>query len=443
LLQRLTGRACLAVLCGNSEASQQAAMMGVELSAIDNPLFDRLLPELCAARRPDVVYVTSSPSAGTVPFRAGPGPTHYYGVGAYLRPIDDARLRPVRFASECLAFAIPPEDETLRAWFGDEALVAHDPRYKARVPRDRGAGWDFADVTDHYVETLFGLSARPLRYADHERYLTLSRVAPAEIMATVQGFWRRRTAPCNGALIWMLRDLWEGPGLGVIDSRGVPKAAYYYLRRAWAPLAMWIVDEGTDGLAVHAANDGGAPLGCDLEVTLYRRDGGVVERVERALELQPRGEQRLDVDALIGRFVDASYAYRFGPPVHTLVSARLLGRKGEATERPVLARAHHLPMGLAHDATGDVGLTATARASDGGRHVLHVTAQRFAQSVHIEAAGYRPSDNYFHLAPGERCQVELEPASGAGPLRGKVRALNGTKAAPIAIEPAASPEKGR
>jgi beta-mannosidase len=434
LLQRLTGRACLAMLCGNSEASQQAAMMGVELGAIGNPLFDRVLPDLCAERRPDVPYVPSSPSAGALPFQTGPGPTHYYGVGPYLRPIDDARLRPVRFASECLAFAIPPEDETLRAWFGDEPVVVHHPEYKARVPRDRGVGWDFSDVTDHYVETLFGVPARQLRYADQERYLALSRVAAGEAMAAVQGLWRRRESGCHGALVWFLRDLWDGAGLGVVDSRGTPKAPYYYLRRAWAPLALWIVDEGTDGLALHAVNDRPEACAATLEVALYRKDGAVVERVERALELAARDELRLNVDELIGRFVDASYAYRFGPPVHTLVAARLLS-PAAAGRLDVLARAFHLPLGLAHEPSGEVALAATARAHGDGSYAVIVTAQRFAQSVHVAAPGYRPSDDYFHLAPKERHELRLTALRGAGSLRGKVRALNTAEVATIVIEP--------
>lgn len=435
-LERTTGRACLAMLCGNSEVAQQAVMMGMSTngSPWNNALFDTVLAELCAQQRPDVPYVGSSPSGGALPFHTGPGPSHYYGVGAYLRPIDDARLRHVRFASECLAFSVPPDDETLLAFFGDESVPVHDPRYKARVPRDPGAGWDFADVTDHYVQMLFEVDPRRLRYADQERYLALCRVAAAEAMSQVQGLWRPRASRCGGALIWFLRDLWQGAGLGLIDASGAPKATYYHLKRAWAPLALWFVDEGTDGLALHAANDRGVPCSATLELALYRPDGAVVERIEHHLTLEPRSEQSFDADALIGRFVDASYAYRFGPPAHSLVAARLLP-DAQGAPPLVASRAFHLPLGLAHDPSCEVGLAACARARRDGSFELTVSAERFAQSVRIEARGYQASDNYFHLAPRESHRLVLTPKRGPEPLRGKIRALNASKPAAIRIDP--------
>ena len=146
------------------------------------------------------------------------------------------------------------------------------------MPRDHGVGWDFADVTDHYVELLFGESARTVRYADTERYFALCRAATGEVMARAQGLWRREESTCKGALIWWLQDLWEGQGLGIVDSSGLPKSPYYFLKRAWSPVALWFVDEGTDGLALHAANDGPEALSAQLELALYRADGGVVER---------------------------------------------------------------------------------------------------------------------------------------------------------------------
>ena len=41
--------------------------------------------------------------------------------------------------------------------------------------------------------------------------------------------------------------------------------------------------------------------------------------------MEPHGHRRWTVDAMIGRFADSSYAYRFGPPPHAAVRARLTG----------------------------------------------------------------------------------------------------------------------
>ena len=119
-------------------------------------------------------------------------------MGAYLRPLTDARLAGVRFAGECLAFANVPDDEALEPLGGGVASPVHHPRWKAGVPRDAGAGWDFDDVRDHYLRELFGVDPVALRSTDAERYLELSRAVSGEVMAEVFGEWRRAGSPCAG-----------------------------------------------------------------------------------------------------------------------------------------------------------------------------------------------------------------------------------------------------
>src|SRR5260370_32768869 len=157
---------------------------------------------------------------------------------------------------------------------GGAPARGHAPVWKAGVPRDLGAGWDFDDVRDHYLALLFGVDPVTLRSDDPERYLALGRVVRGEVMAAASAEWRRPGSVCRGALVWFLRDLVPGAGWGLLDASGRPKAAYHVVRRALQPLGVFISDEGLNGIDLHAVNDGPAPWQGTLELALFR-DGEV------------------------------------------------------------------------------------------------------------------------------------------------------------------------
>ena len=430
LLSRLQGRPGVAVLCGNSEVEQQAAMWGAPRERWRPALFEERLAALAREQCPGVPYWPSSTHGGAFPHEANAGTSSYYGVGAYLRPLEDARRAEVRFASECLAFANIPDPPGMVYLPGGPGSKVHDPSWKARTPRDLGAGWDFDDVRDHYVASLFRVDPLQLRYADHERYLALGRVTTGEVMAAVFAEWRRQRSPTRGGLIWFLRDLWPGAGWGVIGSKGTPKAAWHYLRRALAPVALSLSDEGGNGLGVHVVNDGAETLQAELELSLYRFGDVRVGQGVRPVTVEPRSAIELNGVALFDDFLDLSYAYRFGPPSHEVVVAML------RVDGAVLARAFHFVPGLPNSRERDVGLHAEARA--GASHwSLAVRTARLAQSVSVEIDGYQPDDNYFHMAPGEERVLLLKPLPQTGdrtaPPRGTVRALNAEVAATVSL----------
>jgi beta-mannosidase len=417
-LARTRRFASLAVLCGGSEVDQQAAMLGLPPDMREQALFTKQLPAIVARERRDVPYVTNSPSGGTWPFSTRTGITHYYGVSAYLRPLDDARRAQVRFASECLAFANVPDDATLHDALG--TIHTHDPRWKTAVPRDPGAGWDFDDVRDHYVRTLYGVEPAQVRYDDPQRYLDLSRAVVAELITEVFSEWRRKGSSCAGGLVWQLQDLRAGAGWGVIDATGRPKSAWHALARVLQPVQAVITDEGLNGLDVHLVNETDDTLSLQLDLVCLR-DGAVsVVSASSAVTLSPRSVQRIACADLLGRFFDFAHAYRFGPRTHdvTIVTLR------DPASDTIWSEACHLPERRALE-RHDLGITATPRRTSGG-WALTLEAKRFARYVHIADTHYRAICDWFHLPPNRPVTVPLvsiNAPTNAAP-DGEVRAIN-------------------
>lgn len=414
LLDGTSASPSLAVVCGGSEVYQQAAMLGLPDSVYKAELTETILPELVREHRPDCLWVPNSPSGGAMPFSPNAGVTHYYGVGAYMRPLEDARRANVRFAAESLAFAHVPEQATLDKHL--PVAPVHDPRWKARVPRDRGASWDFEDVRDFYLKLLHEVEPERLRRENPGLYLDLSRAVTGEVIEATFAEWRRVGSSCRGALVWTFQDLLPGPGWGLIDATGRPKPVWHALRRAFRPLQVMLTDEGTNGVDLHVVNDLGE--GRDVTVELVcLRDGAVpVVSGRRELTLEPHSATTIPVTDLFGAFFDTAYAFRFGPPSHDVTVARLIDRASGAE----IASAFHFPLGRTA-ARRDVTFTLELIESDQG-FALDVSTDRLAQNVVIDAEGFDLSDNWFHLAPGRARRILL---AGEGKPSGAVRLAGG------------------
>lgn len=421
-LSRFAAHPSIAVLCGNSEVEQQAAMVGAPREQWRNRWFGERLPQLCAEYLPGVPYVPSTPSGGVLPFHVRDGIAHYYGVGAYLRSPRELRQADVKFTPECLAFANVPEPATVSEVMEGQLPSLHDPRWKAGVPRDVGAGWDFEDVRDFYLQQLFGIDPVRLRSFDTQRYLQLSRVVSGEMMTQVFSEWRSGHSRNAGGLVWFFKDLRPGAGFGIIDSLGRPKAAYYYLRRAWQPRQLTLTDEGLDGLHLHVSNETSEALTGFIELLLLKDQHVVVARHEAGCSVSARGRLTLSADALLDRFHDLTYAYRFGPPQHELVIATLFD-----AEHRVLSEAFHFVLQREPIFLPAAAIDIKAAASVAGYEVS-LRSDRFLQSVALEAINFLPDDNYFHLPPGRSKVVHFKrdalQAKDGERFRASLEALN-------------------
>ena len=400
-LGQVAGRPSLAVVCGNSEVEQQVGMLGLDPALGRSKLFDDVIPRLVSEAGIDAAYVPSAPTGGEQPFRTDRGVANYFGVGAYLRPLEDVRRADVRFASECLAFANVPN--------------AQPATYAEGVMHDVGADWDFADVRDHYLGLLHGIGR------GHDDYWERARIVTGEVMAEVFGEWRRARSRCGGGIVLWSRDLADGAGWGLLDHRGDPKVVWHFLRRALAPVAVWTTDEGLNGIAVHLANDRCDPLGVRLRVALYRDSETCVGEATEDLELGARTALERSVEGLLGRFVDVSSAYRFGASQQDLVVTSLEGPDG------MLATDFRFPAGRPRDRIdrSALGLRLSAATEAGGAVRVTIGGVRLIYGARISAPGHLPSDDAFSVEPGRDVTVLLRPLGSADPPgEVEIRALN-------------------
>jgi beta-mannosidase len=243
-------------------------------------------------------------------------------------------------------------------------------------------------------------------------------------MAEVIGEWRRGGSPCRGALVLWLKDMMPGAGLGVLDHTGAPKVAFHHLRRAFASVAVWSTDEGLGGIVAHIANDRPEELAARLRVATYRDFEEPVDRAERGVDLAAHGYATHNVEDVLGRFVDAAWAYRFGEATQDLIVLSL----ESANERRLLSQAFVLPAGRPprEGNPARLGLSAVLHGSADANPELVVSTRRFAYGVRVHVPGFRALDDAFSVEPGGTRRVRLVPTVGpdGGVSGGRVTALN-------------------
>ncbi|WP_075834000.1 beta-mannosidase [Deinococcus marmoris] len=388
-VRRLRSHASLALWCGNNE-NQWIQEMRYLTRATGDLYYAKILPEVVAALDGQVPYWPGSPYGGNDHNSMLDGDRHNWDVWHGQRPIVrqfgdpiglDRTLEGVsyrnyavdlgRFISEFGMHAAPAL-RTLRRVIPEGELYHHSPsmdHHNKDNPKNKG---------DALMEGTTGLPG------DLAEYLLFSQVAQAEGLKFGIEHYRRRMPHCSGALIWQLNDCWPVLSWSVIDSDNVPKAGYWFARRAFAPLLasvktledggaeVWLTserrEEVRDTLTVRLMDVAGQTLWTrDVDAGISHGQSHSVLRLE-AGELQADGGHYLRLESRGGHF-EAS--------THFFVEIKDL----------------RLPQTLP---------TLEARAQPDGSLSLSVTASQYSYLVHFtsdEVIGF--SDNFFDLEAGQ------------------------------------------
>ena len=243
--------------------------------------YDEVIPELLARLDPGTPYWPGSPFGGPknnhnsmmqgdihdwtvwhgLPTIPDDGPVGDYdrspaGV-AYTRYAEDMG----RFISEYGIQAAPVMAAFRRALPEDQQMLG-SPGFLNRL-KDR--------PTDKVNAMLVSVTGLP---ATLDEYVDFTQINQAEGLKFGIEHFRRRKPHCSGSLIWQFNDCWPGISWSIVDYYGFPKAAYYHVRRAYAPL-MASFKSTADGVELWIVNDALAPASGELHLACEAFAGGL------------------------------------------------------------------------------------------------------------------------------------------------------------------------
>ncbi|GAA4181896.1 glycoside hydrolase family 2 protein [Gryllotalpicola koreensis] len=396
-VRRLRNRASLALWSGNNEVQliHGFAYQNYEPGNWGWDFFYRILPETVAREDGRTPYWPGSPW-GEAPeegfmaangvldgdrhawevwhgFDFGAGGGDYASVGEarhYRRYAQDRG----KFISE-FGIHASPELGTLRRWIDDELLEVHSPTFDAHNkdnPKDKG---------DALLEIITGLPE------SIEQYVDFTMVSQAEGLKFGIEHYRRRQPHNNGALIWQFNDVWPGFSWSVVDHDGVPKAGYYFAKRAFAPILASFRLDG-DELELWVSNSTAAEASVEALVTIAGFDGGGTQTHAVTATVAPARSQPVWRGPAPA---DGQFAWVSSP-------------SGAFPDNRVYPRE------IKDTPFGDARLDHEIVDTGAGAAEITVTAHGHAYFVHIPSAvpGIRFSDNYLDLRDGTSVTIRVE-----------------------------------
>ena len=191
---------------------------------------------------------------------------------------------------------------------------------------------------------------------------------------------------------------------------------------------MILTDAGMAGIRVDVHNDTPDSLHGELALVATNAVGARPVEATRRITVAGHSSLTFTDTELSGVFRDLSHAYRFGAPVADAV---------EATARfDDMARPLRDVM-IVQPRPGQIhaGLTATATPRSDDEWDLRVTADTALRYVRVDAPGWMPSDDYFHLAAGCPYVLTLVRSGNGARPAGTVSSIDLLTKAPIGTEP--------
>ncbi|KAL1801221.1 hypothetical protein ACET3X_001563 [Alternaria dauci] len=251
-VRRLRNHPSIVIWAGNNEDYQIVERYGLQYDPDDKDpdswlktdfparyLYEHLLPNVVRQECPNVLYHPSSPfgNGKSTVLKVDPtiGDIHQWNVWhGTMEPYQRLPDLGGRFVSE-FGMEAYPHLSTL-----ESCITREEDRYPGSM------AMDFHNKAIGHERRLISYLAENFRIRyDLESFTHLTQVMQSDALSWAYKSWRRQwNAPgerkCGGVLVWQLNDCWPTMSWSVTDIHGVPKPAFYAIKRTMRPITIGV-----------------------------------------------------------------------------------------------------------------------------------------------------------------------------------------------------------
>ncbi len=223
-------------------------------------------------------------------------------------------------------------------------------------------------------------------------YIDFSMITQAEGLKYGIEHYRRRKFHCSGTLVWQWNDCWPGLSWSLLDYYAFPKAGYFYLKRAYAPILASFKEEPDGGVSLWVANDTLNPVREELVWQHCTFEGKILHEERLKVEV-PANSSKLITEI-------------------SLQTSGTGNRQNEylrvKSQSKIIADNRHFFVEI-KDLEREKPPVEVRWENEGSILVAHLTSPGFAYFLwlFVPIKGTRYSDNWIELYPGETRTIRI------------------------------------
>lgn len=385
VVKRLRNYACIAIWVGNVEGQMISEKIGLPRPMFGKKLFEKDMAEWLSVLDDTRFYMSSSPIGGEMANSMEEGDRHNWDIWFSDIPYTAYSKDNTLFASEYGIHAAP-------------AKVTVEKYLECADPDPESYLFKYINKDQDLSRMYYLMDTHAHIPANLDEYIDYSMLVQAEGLKYGSEHFRRNFPQTSGALIWQLNDCCPVHSWSIIDVDLIPKAAYYYTKRFFAPILISLEEIDAYAAGVWIVNNTRKTYRGMVNVTVKDFFGNQYFREEIPVSIAPNVSTMVRKVVVGGRF----YPNVIIPDRHRNFYVRAVGEGLSATIRF---------FGSFPEITFPKAVLSIVHWDD---ETIVVSSDRFARFVKIdgELMGLDINDNYFDVEAGESRRIQIRTYDG-------------------------------